>query len=116
MCPLSSGGLRPAGPPCTLARGAPRPPSPRVGHSLPSLPDPRPRLWAAAEPSRRDRLLADDRVLFLPGGFAPPDPPARSLVGPRGPTPLAWVTRCARDLNLDRVCGQRPNHLAAIDS
>ena len=33
-------------------------------------------------------------VAGLPGGFAPPDPPARSLARTSGPAPLAWLTRC----------------------
>src|SRR5919206_157633 len=31
-----------------------------------------------------------------PGGFAPPDPPTRSLAGAPGPAPRAWLTRDAR--------------------
>src|SRR3954452_21860245 len=32
-------------------------------------------------------------VQVTAGGFAPPDPPARSLAGAAGPTPFAWLTR-----------------------
>src|SRR5918992_4579868 len=46
--------------------------------------------------------VADDVVValhFVPGGFAPPDPPTRSLAGtPKIPAPFAWLTRCARSL------------------
>jgi hypothetical protein len=42
-------------------------------------------------------ISAPPRPLRLAGGFAPPDPPTRSLAGtPAIPAPLAWLTRCAR--------------------
>src|SRR5688500_2278316 len=75
MLSFFTGGLRPAGPPYTLARGDPYDPrSARVAHAL-----------VARSPSC---------FLSLPGGFAPPDPPTRSLAGsPMIPAPLAWLTR-----------------------
>src|SRR5258708_1740758 len=39
-------------------------------------------------------------IIFYAGGFAPPHPPTRSLVGPLCPTPLAWLTGCTRSLLL----------------
>jgi thiamine biosynthesis lipoprotein len=38
-------------------------------------------------------------ISISPGGFAPPDPPTRSLAGPPRPAPLAWLTRDARSLS-----------------
>src|SRR4029077_7752670 len=73
---LQPGGLCPAGPSCTLTRGGPTPRSVRVAHSL--------------------RSFAGH--CCSPGGFAPPDPPARSLAGAPRPPPFAWLTRCTRSL------------------
>src|SRR6266851_4600263 len=39
-------------------------------------------------------------IIFYAGGFAPPHPPTRSLVGPLCPTPLPWLPRCPRALRL----------------
>ena len=38
--------------------------------------------------------MASKWIRFSPGGFAPPDPRARSLAGAPCPAPLAWLTRC----------------------
>src|SRR6266568_1060482 len=45
----------------------------------------------------------------MPGGFAPPDPPARSLAGtPMIPAPLAWLTRCRSFASFDMPGGFAP--------
>ena len=42
-----------------------------------------------------DTTVRDISPIACPGGFAPPDPPARSLAGaPAIPAPLAWLIRC----------------------
>src|SRR5438093_2466280 len=42
-----------------------------------------------------DTTVRDMSPIECPGGFAPPDPPARSLAGAPGiPAPLAWLIRC----------------------
>ena len=106
----STGGLRPAGPPIAVARGAPcptplRPGAPRARFinspggfappdpPSPSLADRGPRRaccarWGVAAPCptplRRGAPMA--RVVMIqPGGFAPPAPPSPSLAGPHAP-------------------------------
>src|SRR4029079_3936718 len=50
-------------------------------------------------------------IHYFPGGFAPPDPPTRSLAGtPTGPAPLAWLPRgrsvaCVISESSSRCCG-----------
>src|SRR5687768_3202350 len=49
--------------------------------------------------SRENQQLVDltlGESHYLPGGFAPPDPPTRALAGTPYPAPCAWLTRCAR--------------------
>src|SRR4029079_17855023 len=46
----------------------------------------------SAENLRAVALDDKSNLHALPGGFAPPDPPARSLAGTSGPAPFAWLT------------------------
>src|ERR1043165_6436281 len=64
---LLTGGLRPAGPPYTR----PRSPLRRLA----------PVAWLARGARSRDAITAPSPChrLYLPGGFAPPDPPTRAL-------------------------------------
>ena len=94
---MRSGGLRPAGPPSGVARGAPRSPlrSARRARfrSLVQYPGgfappdpPAPSLAGPHAPRSAPRgSLASAHSFTDPGGFAPPDPPAASLAGPRDP-------------------------------
>src|SRR4051794_12709033 len=45
-------------------------------------------------------------IIYLPGGFAPPDPPARSLAGTPYPAPFAWLASL-RSLASSRCDGHR---------
>src|ERR671929_144089 len=80
------GGLRPAGPPYTRARGDPCDPRcARVAHSLALIREGL--IHAPATP-------AVAAIIINPGGFAPPDPPTRVLAGtPATPAARAWLTR-----------------------
>src|SRR5829696_8566924 len=109
-----TGGLRPAGPPCTLARGDPKAPL-RSRGSLAALvlldrgasPRPTPLHARSRGPQGPAPLTWLTRCArsIRPGGFAPPDPPARSLAG----TPRPHSAHVAHSLrSFYQTGGPRP--------
>src|SRR5450830_875321 len=102
---LQAGGLRPAGPPCTLARGDPTIPAPLAwlsrcrsvalaGGLRPAGP---PCTLARGDPTIPAPLawLSRCRSVALAGGLRPAGPPCTLARGdPTIPAPLAWLSRC----------------------